>query len=217
MKYKGRTKKSRRGKKVSKAVKSYVRKALRQDVETKTTAFSAGGNAISKDTIVSWNIMYQCGITQGTGQQNVIGDIINLRGIKTTFTYRYTGADAIYGYMALIETRLYNTITSLTNSEVFHTTSTSIPNFDSSKCRVLGLKKMKIFNAAGSGDTQQRSSMYIRVNKKFTFSQLATSTAGRDKNYYLVFFADRYLGTAGTAITGLTYNIEECRIYFKDP
>lgn len=210
---------SRRKNKISKKLKAYVKKAVQKQEETKTVAYTNYGNTLFKHSPSTWNVMYYTNPTQGTGVGQMIGDQFTLKGIRLKFSCQTTGTNEVYAEFALIKSRRFNTISSLTSSELFHNdiTDLSFMDFDSSKVKVLWHKRLKIKPALSGGvTTYERVTGYKRLNTKVQFEDRPTGTSLKDYNYYLVAYGDAYTGVSGAAIPNTTYQIDECRLYYKD-
>lgn len=199
------------------AMKRIAHNAVTSAAETKVGYFSVS-TAPKEQTITSYNIFYQAGMTQGTGAENstMIGDKLNCVGFRLRLNLIQEVNQATCFYtIALVATDKYATTTSLGAADLFPSYGlVGFPiRFDSSKCKVIGRIDGKLKGAISGVNDGDAHDRYIPFSKFLQFRDLATNYELREQNYYLVLYASRG-GTLGvTNAVGVYGQVE---VYYKD-
>nr|UOF76670.1 capsid protein [Cressdnaviricota sp.] len=234
-KWSGSTSKKRKRfkkKSMKKSLKSMVIRALRSRQETKNKAY-ATTTSLTKSVMKTWNVFYHTGISQGTGNNQFVGNELRLTGIKFIFDVASLTSVAYdtYLYIALIRFRGYNTLTSLTSAEVRQGSSLdSSIDLDSDKCKLLKQWRIKLpaslanrayYGDAAAGPINLDASRmhvqvkkYLKIGKDIKFEDYSTDYKVKNGNFYVCAYAASYFGTAAaTSLCDLGLN---WRLYYTD-
>lgn len=214
--------------KVSPVVKTYVKKALKRNIESKEFCYATSSDTL-KGVMASYNLNYHA-VTRGTGDQQFLGDGYHMVAIQANFTL--TNADFSPGLVkyaqqpvewiiGIIRSKIFKTTTSLTADEVFDANFSPNSWFtafrDSDKCRWLVKRRVTIYPKSSDSSDQYSNtksvSLYCRPDHHFRYRDFGVSTEGTAGNYYAV--AIPFVPYDNPIIIKLAYQIAT-RVTFKD-
>lgn len=183
------------------AVKSIVKRTLNRNIETKFFPYVATAQLSTYGSIVSWNLFYH-GVSAGTGNNALIGDKLNWRGICIKYQLSNRFLDTQWNYNAqpvlieimLIETDTYKTSASLAITDFANpTTNDPAMYFVDGATKVLAKKTLSIkpdVFPVGSGTAQRvtlNGKMWVKRNQIIEFNDLSKDyTLSKGKSYYFV-------------------------------
>lgn len=206
-------------KKQAKAVTSIVKKVAAKEEETKFFQFSAVTNPPTNNTITSYNLFYH-GVSQGTSNNQLVGDVLNWRGIKIKYTiYNETALagtwfDTPYTIcMAIVACKKYVAATSLAFADIRDDTNAQAGRFflnDQSK--ILFKKEVRVTQSKSNDRKFITGNIWLKRNQKIHFKDFSVDYQLKDMNYYLVVWGyDLHTSTNTTGT--LTWSWKN---YFKD-
>lgn len=196
-----RSRKKGLSKRQTNAVKSIVKRTLNKNIETKFFSYVATAQLSNYGSLVSWNIFYH-GVGPGIGNNGLIGDKLNWRGIciKYQLSNRFltTGwnynAQPVLLEIMIIETDTYKTSQSLVITDFANpTTNDPAMYFVDGATKVLAKKTLSIkpdVFPVGQGTAQRvtlNGKLWLKRNQLIEFNDLPKDyTLSKGKSYYFV-------------------------------
>lgn len=205
----------------AKAVKKIAKKVVRGEEETKVGYFLISSQ-MKELTPITWNYIYSAGISQGTAAEsgNIIGNRFNMVGLKvrgTLYSLQASGYENqdVLVTVAIVESDVYKTNTSLANSDLFSVFNTYPERFDSSKVRVLGKQQFRLVAQIDSIKPFVPFEMYVPYRKKMELSYTSEgSYVNNGKNIYVVALSAMPNGVIATSNTCYITGVGE--MFYKD-
>jgi hypothetical protein len=205
-------------KRVSKTIKQLVKREVSKAPEHKR-AFAFNGSNYTDTIMKSFNIPYSLSLAQGTAAKyDIIGNDIKLKSLQIRgFVSNNTTTPAqkdetIFTRIALVSVDKYQTLTNLSNTDVFTSplNKAQYAFFDKDKVTVhkqLLVKTQPQISGASVSQSFQMN-LNFKGGKLLRFQDFATSYELKGKNLYLVIMANtvngtNFVDTAG----GVTFNM----------
>lgn len=229
-KYKKRSSKGKKAltKPQKSAVTKIVKKLTNKKIQTKFRVYESGSLQPKVNALTSFNIFYY--MVQGTGQNNFVGEKVNWQGLRFQLIYNrpvdFAGEHILH--VAVLGSRVYKTLTSLTSGEVLDPTAPNdlrFPRFDKVDGRILLHKAYKIPNAGGwfkndvtpgvpnNGlDTFQKSFYLPMKGKEVKYNNWGASYDLEKENYYVCYWVTANTAT-GNSIGTIQFVMTN---YYKD-
>lgn len=238
--YKKRVYKKKAPKKsIKKVVKSYVKRELSKNLETKCGEYYLTKYVVSSEQPVSWNLLYFA-MTQGSSEHQFIGNQVDLRSIRIDYSVdNWITTDSSVGFcnnpvfveIAVVMAKSFKTATSLTKAELTQTgninATADVHNYDPDKVTVLGRRRILLQSSNTSGynttanlntgnAVKRVGKMFIKVNKKLRFRDFSTSYELSGRNLYFLAWSNTPDYSAGTGVAGCGRITANMRLYYKD-
>lgn len=202
----------------AKTIKKLAKRVIQKEAETKV-GYANIQDGMVAERILSYNYVYQCGITQGTGGEDsrIIGNRFNMVGLKARGRVINSDNKDKDIILAIIETDKYVTTANLNALDVFPSYSLiGFPQrYDSSRVKVLAKEKIKLRNYIAGVNTVQEFEMYVPYKKK---CELSGDTSGaydlNGKNLYFVAYSYVDGGTPGSTAVNSIFGVLE--MFYKD-
>lgn len=206
--------------KQEKAVKAIAQKVTTKTEETKYFTYRTFTNP-STIQLTSYNIFYH-GVSQGSGNNQFIGDSLRWQGLKVKYELtNYSGSrgwvdNPISVFLLVLSTPVYKTTTNLSVADIAR------PDVDQGLYTWLAGKETKIHFKRKiklpSGKTGDRKfvsgDLWVKGNKKLTYKDFGTNYDLKQRNYYVVVYAQDDTAGLSTPFAGqIVLNMIN---YFKD-
>jgi len=200
----------------NKTLVNTINKVINKGEETKFFQYSNAVNPKTTD-FTSYNLFYG-GVTQGVGNNQMLGDKIHWRGIKIKYSlinYQTTAGwfDTPFSVvMMIVSTIPYHTTTNLLLDEVRDDTNNALSRYFLNEQTTVHYKKViKMSQNKGSDRKRINGTAWIKRNQIIKFKDFGTDYRLTNRNYYLVIygFDEHNISTTGT----FSFSYKN---YFKD-
>jgi len=193
--------------KANKTLVSTINKVISKNDETKYFTYGTSLQPPISGSITTYNLFYH-NVSQGTTNNTMIGDKINWRGIKLKYTVLSQNGSGTWIdnpfqiVMAVVATKTYNAISSLTLADIRDDTNTSTSRFFlNNQSKILFKKTVSVqFNKTGDRKRVD-GSFWLKRNQMIKFKDFTASHELSGMNYYLAFWAhdeNNTLSSTGT-------------------